>query len=56
MTLHTWRIITKFSIHIDIMLFPAYWIRDGTAGACVEVRIVGVTIIASNHKYNKKLL
>lgn len=40
----------------DIMLFPSYWIGEGIAGACVEAKIAGVAIIASNHNYNSEIV
>lgn len=40
----------------DLMIFPTYWIGEGIAGACVEAKISGVAIIASNHNYNMEIV
>lgn len=40
----------------DLMLFPTYWRGEGIAGACVEAKIAGVAIIASNHNYNIEII
>lgn len=40
----------------DLMLFPTYWHGEGIAEACVEAKIAGVAIIASNHNHNQEIV